>query len=130
MGAALGSLAGPVGTLVGGVVGAVAGGIAGEGFADVLNPGAEDEHWRHVFAARPYVPPGALYETYRDAYRFGWEAQVRHAGRRFDEVEPELAREWQECEAAGVLDWSAARPAARDAWERLEQRVRRSGGPA
>ncbi len=130
VGAALGSLVGPVGTLVGSVVGAVAGGIAGEGVADVANPGAEDEYWREAHAGRPYVAPGTPYETYRDAYRFGWEAQERHSGRRFDEVEVDLRREWQESGAEDALEWSLARFAARDAWERLAQRSPRARRPA
>ena len=41
---------------------------------------------------------------------------------RWDEVEPELAKSWQERRGHSALDWAKARLATRDAWERLEGR--------
>jgi hypothetical protein len=116
-GAAIGSAAGPVGTAVGGVVGAVAGGIAGGGVAEAINPAVEDDYWRRNYAARPYVTPGAHYETYRAAYQYGWESYRRFRGRRFDDVEPDLRREWERTDRE--LSWERAREATRDAWQRV-----------
>jgi hypothetical protein len=119
-GAAIGSAAGPVGTAVGGVVGAVAGGLAGEGVAAAINPAAEDEYWRRNYAARPYVTPGATYETYRPAYEYGWETYRRYNGRRFDDVEPDLRRGWERIDRE--LSWEKARGATLDAWQRIGER--------
>jgi hypothetical protein len=120
-GAAIGSAAGPVGTAVGGMVGAVAGGVAGGGVVEAVNPGVEDDFWRRNYATRPYVTPGANYETYRPAYQFGWESYRRFRGRRFDDIESDLRREWERMDRE--LSWSKARGATQDAWKRLGERA-------
>jgi hypothetical protein len=119
-GAAIGSAAGPVGTAVGGVVGAVAGGMAGGGVAEAINPAMEDDYWRRNYAGRPYVTPGTHYETYRAAYQYGWESYRRFRGRRFDDVEPDLRREWERTDRE--LSWERARGATLDAWQRVGER--------
>jgi len=121
-GAAIGSAVGPIGTAVGGVVGAVAGGLAGEGVAEAINPAVEDEYWRGSYASRSYVTLGANYEVYRPAYRHGWESYRRYRGRRFDDVEVELRREWERTDRE--MSWEKARGATRDAWQRVEQQQR------
>ena len=117
-GAAIGSAVGPVGTAVGGAVGAVAGGLAGESVAEAINPAVEDDYWRTNYATRPYVKRGASYDSYRPAYQYGWEAYRRYRGRRFDDVEAELRREWERTDRE--LSWESARGASRDAWLRIE----------
>lgn len=120
-GAAIGSVAGPVGTVVGTAVGAVAGGLAGKGAAEAINPTIEDEYWRRTYATRPYVTPGSEYDTYRPAYQYGWESYARFQGRRFEDVEADLRRDW-EARPDNRLAWEDAREAVRDAWGRV-------GGP-
>ncbi|PYQ16868.1 MAG: hypothetical protein DMF80_03235 [Acidobacteria bacterium] len=117
-GAAVGAVGGPVGSAVGAVVGGVAGGLAGKGAAEAVNPTAEDAYWRSNYATRPYVTPGSTYDTYRPAYQYGWESYAQYEGRRFDEVEPELARDWDA--SRNRLSWDRAREATRDAWDRLD----------
>ena len=119
-GAAIGSVAGPVGTVVGAAVGAVAGGLAGKGAAEAVNPTVEDEYWSKNYASRPYIDKGADYEAYRPAYRYGWESYDRHAGKSFDDVEPQLSSEWEK--RKGNLGWTKARNAVRDAWDRVDTR--------
>lgn len=122
-GAAVGLVGGPVGSVVGAVVGGVAGGLAGKGAAEAVNPTLEDEYWRGNYATRPYVTPGSTYDTYRPAYRYGWESYGRYEGRSFDEVEPELERAWDSAKTR--LGWDRAREATRDAWERVESAIPR-----
>ena len=124
-GAAIGSAVGPVGTAVGGVVGAVAGGLAGEGVAEAVNPTVEDDYWRRNYASRPYVTPGATYDTYRTAYQFGWESCRRYRGRPFDDVEGELRREGERTDRE--MSWESARGATRDAWQRAGEQQRPVG---
>src|SRR5438093_10064994 len=121
-GAAIGSAVGPAGTAVGGVVGAVAGGLAGEGVAQAVNPTVEDDYWRRNYATRPYVTPGATYDTYRAAYQFGWECYRRYRGRRFADIEGDLRREWERTDRE--MSWESARGATRDAWQRVGERQR------
>ena len=122
-GAAIGSVAGPVGTVVGTAVGAVAGGLAGKGAAEAVNPTLEDEYWRSNYATRPYVTQGSSYETYRPAYQYGWETFPRYQGRRFDEVEPELRRDWESTKRDARLNWENAKGAVKDAWHRVETKL-------
>lgn len=120
-GAAGGAIAGPVGAAVGAVVGGVLGGLAGKEVGEQIDPTAEDAYWRENYRNRSYVEPGTEYEAYQPAYRYGWEARSRHAGRRFDEVESEMQRGWSQTKSASRLGWEKAKHAARDAWDHVER---------
>jgi hypothetical protein len=117
-GAAIGSLGGPVGTVAGAAIGAVAGGLAGKAGGEAVNPTVEDAYWSENYKSRPYAKDGG-YETYRPAYRYGWESATQHRGRRFDEVEPNLERGWENVKDRSELTWDRAKLAVRDAWDRI-----------
>jgi len=128
-GAAIGSAVPGIGTVVGGVVGGIVGGmgggLAGKGIAEAVNPShldeSGDDYWRENFKTRPYAQHGRDYAEFEPAYRHGREARGRYAGRRFDEVEPDLRRDWESSNAAGSgLTWDQARDASRDAWDRAD----------
>jgi uncharacterized protein YcfJ len=122
-GALIGSVAGPVGTAVGAVVGAVAGGLAGKGVAEAVNPTAEDAYWREEYRNRPYYDAGTTYDEYAPAYRYGWESRGRYAGKKYDEVESDLGRDWDRFKGKSNLKWERAKMATRDAWHRLEEKM-------
>src|SRR5438034_11066045 len=122
-GAAVGAVGGPVGSAVGAVVGGVAGGLAGKGAAEAVNPTIEDAYWRDNYSKRPYVTAGSTYDTYRPAYQYGWESYGRYRGQKFDEVEPELRKDWEKTKDASRLSWDKARGATRDAWDRVGRAV-------
>ena len=46
---------------------------------------------------------------------------MRYPGREFDDVEPDLRREWERSEWKDGLSWEKAKKAARDAWHRVER---------
>lgn len=127
-GAAIGAAGGPVGVAVGAVAGAIIGGMAGKDVAESYDPTAEDAYWREHFRSRPYVSPEDRYERFQPAYRYGWESRFEHAGRSFEEVEPELQQRWTT--AAPDLSWDKARYATRDAWNRVEMTTMRPHGAA
>lgn len=122
-GAAIGSIGGPVGAAIGVVAGGIAGAFAGKGVAEKINPTEEDAYWRTRYEERPYRDESLSYETYQPAYRYGWESYGRYGGtgRSFDELEPDLSRDWSTQRGDSDLDWDRARPATRDAWDRLER---------
>jgi len=120
-GAAVGAVAGPVGSAVGAAVGGIAGGLAGKGMAEKVNPTIEDDFWRNNYANRPYVTKGDKYETYQPAYKYGWESYSQYKGKKFDEVEGDLARGWDKTKQNTALGWDKAKDATRDAWHRVER---------
>ena len=125
-GAAAGSVVGPVGTAVGAAVGAVAGGLIGKGVAESVNPTAEHEYWQGNFAKRPYVKAGSKYDEYGPAYQYGWESRDKYADKDFDDVDADMARDWDIAKGTSKLDWENAKAASRDAWERVESNRDRS----
>ena len=121
VGAAVGSIGGPVGTVVGAAIGGVAGGLAGKGVAEQVNPTLEEAYWRDNYSSRPYVEAGRTYDEYGPAYRYGWESYYRHPGRRFEDVEGDLERDWDHAKGSSKLTWDKAKHATRDAWHRVER---------
>jgi hypothetical protein len=122
-GAAIGSVAGPVGTAVGAAVGAVVGGLAGKGVAEAVNPTSEHDYWRNNYATRPYADRSASYDDdYAPAYQYGWESNQRYQGRKFNEVESELSRDWDKVKGKSRLGWERAKDAVRDSWDRVSTR--------
>jgi hypothetical protein len=125
-GAAAGGLTGPAGAAIGAAVGAVAGALSGKAIAERINPSAENDHWRKNYSSRPYVTSGSIYDDYAPAYRLGYERYPQYHGRSFDEIEPELSREWQSSRGTSSLTWEQAKHATRDAFERARDSVERA----
>ena len=121
-GAAAGGMTGPVGAAVGAAVGAVVGAIAGR----KVDPAVEDAYWRDNYSSRPYVTAGSNYDEYAPAYRYGTDAYSKYPGRLFDEVEPDLSRDWATARGNSSLEWERAKHATRDAWQRVSDTVERA----
>lgn len=119
----------PAGEAIAGSAGPVTGAAAageddtGGARTNGLDAPAEDAYWREHYLERPYTDDTLGFDQYRPAYRYGWEARARHAGRRWDEVERDLEREWRSQRGVSRLGWADARLAARDAWQRVEHRL-------
>ncbi len=124
-GAAAGTVAGPVGTVVGAAMGAVIGGLAGKGIAESIDPTREDAYWRDNYRSRPYAG-GASYDDFGPAYAYGVSSYSRYPGRRFEEVESDLSRDWDSARGKSSLTWERAKNATRDAWHRLSDTVERA----
>jgi hypothetical protein len=126
-GAAIGgAVGGPIGAAIGAAIGGVAGGLAGKGIAEMIDPTVEDAYWRDNYSTRPYVSSGSGYDDYQPAYRYGWESRARYEDKRFDEVEPVLARDWDQYRGqSSRLNWDNAKLATRDAWDRIDARLER-----
>jgi hypothetical protein len=125
-GAAIGgAVGGPVGAIVGGAIGAVAGGFAGKGAAEALNPTEEDTFWRTEHIKRPYVRKDMAYSTYQPAYKYGWESAVNplFANRKFNDIEPDLAKNWNTFRGPVTTDWRDIKEATRDSFDRVRTRM-------
>ena len=120
-GAALGSAVGPAGTVAGAVIGGVVGGLAGKEAAEDVNPTIEEAYWNENYKTRPYINKTESYDYYRPAYRHGIDAYSKYNGKKFDEIEPNLSSEWEQTNKSS-LSWDKAKPASRDAYDRLANR--------
>lgn len=121
-GAAGGAAGGPVGAAVGAVVGGIIGGLAGKAISENVDPTVETAYWEKNWRNRDYIDPDLDYGHYGPAYRYGWESRTRADTDDFDAFESELERGWDRYRGKSTLEWGAARPAARDAWNRINQK--------
>jgi hypothetical protein len=81
-----------------------------------------DAFWRESFGTRPYAPADRGYSDYRQAYKYGHEAAFIYGYRPWDEeVEHDLERGWEQARADATLDWTQAKHAVRDAFERARE---------
>ncbi|KQP12481.1 hypothetical protein [Pseudorhodoferax sp. Leaf267] len=124
-GAAIGGVTGPVGIAAGAVIGAAVGAMAGKGLSKTADLAAEDAYWRDNYSGRPYASGGS-YDDYGPAYMHGATAYGKYAGRSFDDVEPELSRDWSSARGRSSLEWEHARHASRDAWQRVSDAIERA----
>ncbi|MBA3594683.1 MAG: hypothetical protein H0W47_12935 [Polaromonas sp.] len=121
-GAMVGAVGGPVGMAVGAAVGGLAGAAAGNSVAKVVNPVAEDTHWRGSYNTQPDYVHGYTYdEDYLPAYRLGYQSRDRYAGRSFDESQTMLQSDWERVRGNSRLTWAQAQQSARAAWHRVER---------
>ena len=124
-GAIGGPIGAPLGAAIGAVVGAVGGGYAGKGIAEAVNPTAEDAYWQSNYHKAPYHEAGYEYSDYAPAYRVGYEGFGRHAGtgKDFNDVEGNLAQEYESSRGDSKLTWDKAKAATRDAWDRVKDKA-------
>jgi hypothetical protein len=121
VGAAWGTLAGPIGTILGGLAGAVGGWWAARSATEQhLFSLDDDSYYRShhdMIAARAGSPNRYSYDDVRPAYQVGHYAGTNpdYSGRSFDEVEPHLRTAYT---GAGQNNWDDVRGYARDAWTR------------
>ena len=113
-----GAVAGPVGLAVGAVAGAVAGAYGGTRIADAIYPPEEEQYWREHHAEEEWADKDSSYDQYVTAYRTGYQAYQKYGDKPYEEVEPELEREYLQSDANRVVSWSRAPPALKAAWRR------------
>ena len=117
-GAAIGAaVGGPVGAAVGAVVGGVVGAYSGRGVAEMLHPTEDEGSWREHHGEQAWKDEP--YEHYAPAYKAGFEAARRHAGVRYEDIELNVARDYEKNDANPAIPWDRARPAVRSAWHRV-----------
>jgi hypothetical protein len=83
------------------------------------DPAKEEAYWRKQHAKQPYADKNRSYEEYAPAYRTGAEAAVKHAGKKFEEIEDDIALDYEKARPEEALPWDHARPAVKAAWDKL-----------
>lgn len=124
-GAALGAaIGGPIGATVGTVVGGIAAAYGAHGVAEAMNPTTEAEkYWREHHEKQAFVKPGYKYEDYAAAYRTGYEGFHNYPGKPYEEIESDLALDYERNKAGSALPWDHARHAVRAAWAKLSHDI-------
>jgi len=122
-GAAIGTLGGPVGTIIGGILGAITGGGIGHGVGEYVDPTEEYNYWQQNYNKRDYYQSGKRFEDYEPAYAYGYHAYGSNSGRSYNDVEANLQRDWESHRGESTLSWNQARPAVRDAYDRVGARA-------
>jgi hypothetical protein len=89
--------------------------------ASAVDEVKEESHWRETFQSRPYVDGDASFEDYAPAYVYGASWCRLNPERGFDESEAELETGWNTARGDSSLAWHKAKPAARDAWYRIDR---------
>jgi uncharacterized protein YcfJ len=120
-GAAVGSAAGPAGTVVGAIVGGAVGAKAGDKVAEAVNPTDYDRHFESTYRSAPYYSSERTWSDYQPAYKYGYDTYGQYRGQRFDDVEPQLERDWNVAKADSRLGWAEAKGAVRDGWHHIER---------
>ena len=122
-GAAVGSMAGPVGTVVGAIAGGALGAKGGGAVAEAVNPTDYAQHFESNYKAAPYYVAGSEWRDYEPAYKYGYDTYGQHQGKKFEDIDSELERNWDTTRAESRLAWNEARAAVRDGWHHIERRV-------
>ena len=79
----------------------------------------EEAYWREQHTKQPYADKSRSFDDYALAYRTGSEAAEKHKGKAFEEIEDELALNYERARPEEALPWDHARPAVKAAWDRL-----------
>lgn len=120
-GAVIGSAAGPIGTVVGAVAGAIGGSKAGGAIAEAVNPTAYNEHFQKSYNSASYYKADSTWNDYEPAYKYGYDQYGTYAGKKFEDVENDLARGWDSTKANSNLAWNDAKGAVKDGWHYIER---------
>jgi hypothetical protein len=73
--------------------------------------------WRENHSKQPYA--NRSYNDYAGAYRYAWDTATKHAGKKFEDIEDEIALGYEKAQPGKALPWDTARPAVKAEWDRL-----------
>lgn len=111
-GAAVGSLAGPVGTLIGGFAGAMGGWWSGRAVTEAASKltNSEDEYYRGHYESSSTKLADRSYDDVRPAYHLGHVAAHNpdYTDRNWSDVQTDLKRGWTAEHAKQYGEWSSA----------------------
>jgi len=79
----------------------------------------EDAFWRTNFRTRPYASSDRDYDYFQPGYRYGYDSAYRYGDRDWNDVESDLASQWDRYEHRAKSTWEQVKGAVRDAWDRV-----------
>jgi hypothetical protein len=90
--------------------------------------GDDELYWRGEYARRPYVRADRGFPHYEPAFRYGVASASRLRGRKWSDVESELAQGWVGARGGSQTPWEEIKGAVRDAWDRVAARFGSASG--
>ena len=81
----------------------------------------ERNYWRNNYSSRPYAKADRTYDFYEPAYKYGYESQRQHRGKKWNDVENDLESGWDKAKGQSKSTWQDIKAAAHDAWDRVER---------
>jgi hypothetical protein len=121
-GAAIGSVAGPVGTLIGGIAGAMGGWWTGRAVTEATSKltKEDDEYYRKSYESSPNRLADRSYDDVRPAYHLGQVAAQNpdYANKEWSEVQADLQRGWTAEHARKYGDWNTVSSYAGEGYRR------------
>jgi len=121
-GAAIGTAAGPIGTLIGGVAGAVGGWWTGRAVTEAAGAmtKADETYYRDHYEASPNRLGDRSFDDVRPAYHLGHIAANNpdYSDRGWNEVERDLQRGWNADASRRYGEWSTVRGYANEGFNR------------
>ena len=84
-----------------------------------------DQKWRTNFSSASYNDKSFDYDRdFAPAYRYGAFSRHRYSDRTWDnQLENDLARDWDRTKGSSRLTWDKAKLAAKDAWHGVERAI-------
>ena len=79
----------------------------------------ETNYWREQHDKQPYADESKTFEHYEHAYRTGSQEASKNPGKTFEELEADVAVEYEKGRPDDALPWDYARPAVKAAWDRI-----------
>ena len=126
-GAAIGSVAGPVGTLIGGIAGAMGGWWTGRAVTEAASKltREDDEYYRAHYESSSSRLADRGYDDIRPAYHLGQIASQNpdYAGRSWSDVQSEIGRAWSAENAERYGSWQTMSGYAGEGYERGQSRI-------
>ncbi len=80
-------------------------------------------HGNRKHSKQKYVDGNVPFTTYQPAYRAGYEGHNRYPGKKHQEFEADLRREYEKSPGHTALAWDKAKHATHDAWNCGENAV-------
>jgi hypothetical protein len=83
----------------------------------------EDIYWREQHPKQTYAKRELSYDEYAAAYRTGYEGFHKYPGKAYEEIEDELALDYERNKAGSALPWDHARHAVHAAWAKVSHDI-------
>jgi hypothetical protein len=89
----------------------------------MAEPTENETYWREQHPRQPYAKGESSYDDYAAAYRTGYEGFHKYPGKAYEEIEGELALDYERNKAGAALPWDHARHAVHAAWAKVSQDI-------